>query len=196
MAQIENVEITSLLFDEQASAPTTPATGFWRPYFKSDGMYVVDDAGTETGPLGTGGGGGSSAAVGAKITRTSSQSIATATWTEIDFDASVFDTDTLASLASNSITAHAAGVWDIAAEALHASASATGTRYLRILKNGTQHGPAYRVIGSTAAQPYVRRSEVMLLALNDVITAEVYQDAGSSQTITFAHLSAVYHGTT
>lgn len=51
MATIGNVDITSLLFSEQASAPTTPATGKWRLYLKSDGLYVVDDAGTETGPF-------------------------------------------------------------------------------------------------------------------------------------------------
>ena len=49
-------EFPSVLLDEQASAPTTPATGFWRVYAKSDGLYIVDDAGTETGPFGTGGG--------------------------------------------------------------------------------------------------------------------------------------------
>lgn len=45
------------LFDELASAPTTPPAGLWRAYFKSDGMYIVDDAGVETGPFGTGGAG-------------------------------------------------------------------------------------------------------------------------------------------
>lgn len=40
---------------ERASAPSTPDTGDWRLYFKSDGLYVVDDAGTETGPFGPGG---------------------------------------------------------------------------------------------------------------------------------------------
>lgn len=40
---------------ERATAPTTPDTSDWRLYFKSDGLYVVDDAGVETGPLGAGG---------------------------------------------------------------------------------------------------------------------------------------------
>lgn len=47
-------------WDEQASDPTTPATDKWNLFFKSGGLYVQDDAGTVTGPLGTGGGGGSS----------------------------------------------------------------------------------------------------------------------------------------
>ena len=48
MASITNAELTSLLFAEQASTPTTPGTGLVRGYFKSDGYYFVDDAGTET----------------------------------------------------------------------------------------------------------------------------------------------------
>lgn len=41
----------SVLFDEQAGAPTTPAAGNWRAYFKASGLFVVDDAGVEVGPL-------------------------------------------------------------------------------------------------------------------------------------------------
>lgn len=63
MAKASDNEFPSLLFAEQGSAPTTPGTGLWRAYFKSDGLYVVDDAGTETGPLAVSGGGG-----GASIT--------------------------------------------------------------------------------------------------------------------------------
>lgn len=51
MAKASNIEIPSLLFEEQASAPSTPGTGFWRIYHKSDGLYLVDDAGTEFGPI-------------------------------------------------------------------------------------------------------------------------------------------------
>lgn len=58
MAKISEVEIPALLFDEQGSAPTTPGSTLWKLYFKSDGLYIVDDAGSETGPLSTGGGGG------------------------------------------------------------------------------------------------------------------------------------------
>ena len=34
-------------WEEQASAPATPATGLWKIYPKADGWYTVDDAGTE-----------------------------------------------------------------------------------------------------------------------------------------------------
>lgn len=51
-------ETTFIQFQE-GSAPSTPASTKWRAYFKSDGLYVVDDAGTETGPLAVAGGGAS-----------------------------------------------------------------------------------------------------------------------------------------
>lgn len=38
-------------WDEQASAPATPASGKWKLYFKSNGLYFIDDAGVEVGPL-------------------------------------------------------------------------------------------------------------------------------------------------
>lgn len=39
---------SSILAQELGSAPATPATGNWRAYFKSDGLYIIDDAGAET----------------------------------------------------------------------------------------------------------------------------------------------------
>ena len=47
---------------EQASDPSAPETGYWILYFKSGGVYVIDDAGVVTGPLGTGGAGSVDAA--------------------------------------------------------------------------------------------------------------------------------------
>lgn len=38
-------------WEDQASAPSTPDTGKWKLYFKSTGLFYVDDAGTEYGPL-------------------------------------------------------------------------------------------------------------------------------------------------
>lgn len=39
---------------ERSSAADTPDTSHWHCYFKSDGFYIVDDAGTEYGPLTSG----------------------------------------------------------------------------------------------------------------------------------------------
>lgn len=53
MPNIKDANISSIRFAEQGSTPTTPATGFWRLYAKSDGLYIVDDAGVATGPFTT-----------------------------------------------------------------------------------------------------------------------------------------------
>ena len=50
--------MAELIMQEEASAPSTPASGKWKVYFKNDGLYIIDDAGNELGPLGTGSGGG------------------------------------------------------------------------------------------------------------------------------------------
>lgn len=80
MTRASDNEYPSVLLDEQASAPTTPATGFWRVYAKSDGLYIVDDAGTETGPLSANGGGG-----GAGLELVSEVEVTGAVQTNIDF---------------------------------------------------------------------------------------------------------------
>lgn len=42
----QNVE--QVRFAELGSAPTTPASGVWKLYFRSGGLYILDDAGVET----------------------------------------------------------------------------------------------------------------------------------------------------
>lgn len=44
-------KFTYLTGAEQGSAPATPDASEWRFYFKSGGMFLVDDAGTEYGPI-------------------------------------------------------------------------------------------------------------------------------------------------
>lgn len=51
MADLETLDTDGLSFQEQGSDPSTPALTDWRVYFKSGGMYVIDDAGTVYGPL-------------------------------------------------------------------------------------------------------------------------------------------------
>lgn len=43
-------------WSEQGSDPSTPASTKWKLYFKSGGLYYIDDAGAVIGPLSTGGG--------------------------------------------------------------------------------------------------------------------------------------------
>lgn len=51
MADLETLATDGLTFTDQASAPTTPATGTTRMFTESDGAYVIDDGGSVSGPL-------------------------------------------------------------------------------------------------------------------------------------------------
>lgn len=51
MADLETLDTDGLSFQEQAADPATPATTDWRVYFKSGGLYIIDDAGVVYGPL-------------------------------------------------------------------------------------------------------------------------------------------------
>lgn len=49
-----NANISAIKMDELADAPSTPGSADWKLYFKADGLYYIDDAAAETGPLGAG----------------------------------------------------------------------------------------------------------------------------------------------
>lgn len=88
---------------EESATPSTPSTGKWRLYFKSDGLYVIDDAGTETGPFGTGGGGGLPDGNYGDVTVSGGGTVITINNSVIDlsnFSSGVIDTD--GTLAANS----------------------------------------------------------------------------------------------
>lgn len=104
----------AILFAEQEAAPSTPATGYSKVFFKSDGMYVIDDEGTETGPFTSmpdyikiidsqtkGTDGGTSGAAG---------------WNTRTLNTEVHDTGGIASLDTNKVTL-AAGTYEIRASA-------------------------------------------------------------------------------
>lgn len=44
-------DINSVQMVEQSSTPSTPASGYWQLYTKSDGLYAVNDAGVVFGPM-------------------------------------------------------------------------------------------------------------------------------------------------
>lgn len=91
MAAIDEIDITSLLFQE-GSAPSTPASTKWRAYFKTTGLFVMDDAGAEYGPL---------AAAGAATFTTEDGQVTT----DVSLSAATYTDIVSVSLA--------AGTWDI-----------------------------------------------------------------------------------
>lgn len=60
MPKASDNDFPSVLFTEQGSAPTSPAASHKRLFFKTDGLYYVNSAGSVTGPLPTSAGGLSS----------------------------------------------------------------------------------------------------------------------------------------
>jgi hypothetical protein len=105
MTTASNNEFPSVLFEEQAGDPTTPASGFWRAYFKSDGIYVIDDAGAVTGPFGAGGGGH---IAGATARRTAgSLTLNSTSETNVDTGLDL----TLAAATGDIVTVHANALW-------------------------------------------------------------------------------------
>lgn len=84
----EDNEFPYVTMVEQASDVATPAAGLWRIYPKSDGLYLIDDAGSVIGPLGVGGGGGSGGILAYKKYVPASQTSYTPTTTSyVDMDA-------------------------------------------------------------------------------------------------------------
>lgn len=98
MTKASDNEYPSVYFEEQAAAPGTPSTGFWRLYFKSGGLYHEDDAGTEVGPLS--GSATASTYVGAKAYNSTTQNINNTT-AALTFNSEEFDTDGFHDTGSN-----------------------------------------------------------------------------------------------
>lgn len=187
MAKIEDVDNSTLLFSEQASAPATPATGDWRVYFKSDGLYVVDDAGSETGPLSTGG--GATSFVGVKATRSAAYSMASGTPTAYPFDAESFDTDTFHDTGTNpsrlTIPSGKAGKYLVGGCAGISNLSASATRFFIDLRvNGTlATGSRLQHDGlSTGHDPVGQCSTILDLSVGDYVELFYFHDTGSSET--------------
>lgn len=181
MANIETIEIDALNFAEVA-APATPSAASVVVYAKSDGLlYSKDDAGTET--LVSGGGSTFRKAV---VYRTSTQAIATATWTSVGFDNEEVDADGVHDNVTNNSRLTIPASWNTRNVRVGAnvefSGNATGSRGARIIKNGaTRLG---EVIGPTAEVTLPVRLLVetrpLVVATADYFEVQMWQNSGGS----------------
>jgi len=183
MAAIDEIDITALLFQE-GSAPSTPASTKWRLYFKSDGLYVIDDAGTEVGPLGEPASGNDPARVW--LTDASTQAISTSTsggFQTVAFDTETEDTDGFhTGSAGIVIPAGLNGRPMVFGANVGLAANATGARQAQIVKNvaGSAVTLAYVTgVGSSS----ISFREVLVtpafeVATGDTIDVQVWQNSG------------------
>ena len=51
MTKFSDNDSPSLLFTEQGSNPSTPASSKWRLFFKSTGLFIIEDTGSTVGPM-------------------------------------------------------------------------------------------------------------------------------------------------
>ena len=179
MATIDGIVIPSLTLDELTSDPATPAAGTLTLYGKSDGAYIIDDAGTVTGPLG---GGGSAAASGARAYKNgAAQSIANGTLTAITFDAENFDTATYHDNVTNNtrITVPTTGYYLIQAS-INYAANANGLRSVFLKKNGTDYLGGLGNVVAGVSDMRLQTSTVEMLTAGDYVVVEGFQSSGSS----------------
>lgn len=124
-------------------------------------------------------------AAGVRAYRSTAQSVSSATWTAVSFDAESYDTDGYHDPATNptrlTVPAGRAGTYAVAASVLFA-ASAAGTKAgIRLVLNGvtvlsTQEEPKPAV----AATQAVAVADLLSLAVGDWVEVEAYQDTGAA----------------
>lgn len=167
----------------------------------NDKEYVCLDA-TLTAAVWTEttGAGGSAAFYGARVSRTATQAITTATFTAVQFTAAdEVDTNGLHDPASNpqnvTIPTGGDGYYDIGAWVSYANSTAGTFRLARLLKNGTPISevsmPFHTDVG-TNGQLF---AGAVSLVATDVITVDTYQNSGGNLNLNAARLSVSRIGT-
>lgn len=185
MAKISDIEIPSLLFDEQASDPATPAAGFGRLYVKSDGVYFVDDAGVVTGPLSEAApGGGFPTFSGVSLTKSATQSVNSTSSTAITFDGETFDTDAYHDNVTNPsrITVPATGYYMVGGSIEITGLNSGKYLILRLRKNGTTvlDGRSRQYSALNAGTIGIPYSKIVPLTAGDYVELMAEHDHGSA----------------
>lgn len=127
----------------------------------------------------------SSTFVGATVKRSTTFAVSTATWTDVQWDAEDFDTNTMHDNVTNpdrvTIAASQGGKYLVAFSVQFAT-NATGFRSGKIQINGADGSyPAHRAIANTAGDSIVLSgSGVITLAAGDIVRLQVHQTSGGN----------------
>ena len=170
MAKTSNANIDNAQFAEQAGDAATPPSGYWRLFFKSGGMYAVDDAGTVIGPFGTGG--AQQCASVSTATSSSASGWRTLSWTTEDADTGGF----FSSGTPTRFTITETGIYTISLNVRFGNDS-TGERSICFTKNGTPGSSGDQLAGhySIPGVPYFQTS----ITWSGPLTAGDYIAAGA-----------------
>ena len=147
----------------------------------SDGQVLKADSSEALGVKWAAPGGGVAGGVsGARVTRTTNQTLTTATVTPIDWDSQDYDTDDYWEGVTNPerFTVPTAGKYRVSA-VITWGANSTGRRHLRFHVNGVEQTTlATDPVGSAAYG--MAASETFDLAAGDYVTVEAYQTSGGN----------------
>lgn len=125
----------------------------------------------------------------ARVTHSTTQSIANSTFQALTFDTETFDTDTMHSAGTNPtrLTAITAGKYVVTACAAFAS-NATGARIAALRLNGSQLNQQ-RIPAVNGYETMIVLSDIYNLAANDYVEVFVFQDSGAALNVISASTS-------
>lgn len=143
------------------------------------GLNIGTAAGAAPGELKMSGSIKESTAIGARVYRSTDQTLTTATLTPIAFDSERFDTDSIHDNSTNNsrLTCKTAGVYVISGTVRFAT-NATGNRRLLIRLNGTTYIAEHTQAAVSGLQTTITIATVYLLAANDYVELVALQSSG------------------
>lgn len=121
-----------------------------------------------------------------RLSHSAGQNVNNATFTGLNWDTETYDPSNLHSTSVNSsrITFGSTGVWMVGASAEWSNASSVGVRSLRVDLNDATHLAGTVAQGSGAGDAASVATSLLVTATTDYVTAVVFQNSGSTNSIT------------
>lgn len=165
----------------QTGVTVTQGYTGWLLYNGTDVVYLGPQVNNSTGLILLT---GLPTSITARVTHNTTQSIADATDTALNFNTERYDTDTIHDTVTNNtrLTSKTGGTYSIIAQVGFA-ANATGIRQVKIVLNGATSTPLALDLRPSAGATFQTRITAPTkypLAVNDYVECFVYQDSGGS----------------